>query len=306
MDYQNKYIKYKQKYLKLKTQIGGNSMDCDNMRMIQNCDLCFSNVIIHLFYSIPEFRNAIITLQSLDNTYNVPYATPTRYSDNFLFFMKNLFYHMDRKNRILPEFANDNYVLCTEDSKFHRIYTFFIDDYQSSASQILNVPYNGHLCSVNQSLYYFTIIFSDILDKLFCYILHPISCEKNYLIDNDYKDIKLNKYMICHPDRKEDCSDEYDYINIKNYEKNINGTFYELIAIISGVYLSKEGAIDAGDGFCEGPYGHFWLDVYDKSTGKYTMINDVEPKIETNYDRNKNKALDNKPPANAWLIYEKC
>ena len=141
MNFINKYKKYKIKYLKLKYQLGGavtsgsaggsvtvdkieatkiqedkpicvNSLNFDNSRMIQNCNLCWNNTIIYLFYSIPEFRIAILNLEKINNTNKSINSIPEQLDINLLLvYLKKLFNLMDKSNTYSPEIVNDIFIL---------------------------------------------------------------------------------------------------------------------------------------------------------------------------------------------------
>ena len=137
------------------------------------------------------------------------------------------------------------------------------------------------------------IVFSDILDKIFTYFID--SGEKVYIIEKGIEEvvpkIQYNKYLIRPPN---------DYLNIREYNINIQGNNYELVAILSGDYITKEEAEKFN--LNEGAGGHYWLDIYDKLKNKFTMINDLKELVITDFERNKNSSVIS---ANAWLIYEK-
>jgi len=275
MSFKEKYLKYKNKYVNLKNQIGGsNSLNFNESRMIQNNNLCFNNVVIYLFYSIPEFKNAI-----LENT-----------SDSFL---KKLFRLMDKKITVSSDIVNDNFILFNKDDEFYNQYVKFIKDFYILANNYDEMGFlNGEMGFLNVSLINFMVVFSDIINNLFCYFID--NGEKIYFIEDTIplEIIKFNKYLIRPPF-------DSDYINIKNYNIKLGEHNYELVAILSGVYISKE---EAGDGYDEGAGGHYWLDIYNKSTKLYTMINDLEDSVKKDFNRSENPSA---KAAIAWLIYEK-
>lgn len=336
MDFINKYKKYKRKYLDLKYQLGGavgdleeaksTSLNFDNSRMIENCNLCYNHAIIYLFYSIPEFKSAILSLQTINNTNKSVNSIPEQIDINLLLlYLKELFILMDKNNEYPPEIVNDIFILCNVENKFLNEYKQFIKNYYILAQNNLGYKFvnnrlydradiiqpndefdrldNNEYGFLNLSLSNFMIVFSDILDKLFCYYIDTEDSkdEKVYIFEeHKAKEIKYNKYLIRSPFTKDSNPREYDFINIKEYKLKIEDNEYELAAILSGVYISPE---TAGDEYTEGPGGHYWLDIYNKSNNKFTMINDLEDKVEINYEREKNPHA---TAAISWLIYKKC
>jgi len=336
MNFINKYKKYKIKYLKLKHQLGGaigitpvqkppcvNSLNFDNSRMIENCNLCYNNAIIYLFYSIPEFRSAILNLEKINNTNKSINSIPEQIDINsLLMYLKKLFNLMNKSNIYSPEIVNDIFILCDGENQFFNEYKEFIKNYYILGQNNLGYRFannklydksniiqpndefdkldNNENAYLNLSLFNFMNIFSDILDKLFCYNIDTDIGEKNYIITENSTEVKYNKYLLRPPFSKDANPTEFDYINIKEYKIKIEDNEYELVGILSGVYVSPE---EANDEYVEGPAGHYWLDIYNKSNNTFIMINDLEDKVEINYERGKNP---HGTAAIAWLIYQKC
>jgi len=300
-------------------QLGGsNSLNFDTARMIQNCNLCYNNAVIYLFYSIPEFRNAVLTLTRIENTNKLSTSIPEQVDINLLLEkLKQLFNLMNKANTFSTEIVDDNFVLCNTTNNFYKEYIKNIKDSYIIANNNKGgifrdnniYDYSGNIMSgdefnkidnnemgyLNISLFNFMTVYSDIIDKLFCYFID--SGEKVYIIEDGAPIHQYNKYLIRPPFKKDDNPDEYDYINIKEKSIKFNDdNIYELVGILSGVYIPKQ------DGFEEGPGGHYWFDIYDKTTNQFIMINDLENSVERNYERDKNPTA---TPAISWLIYEK-
>jgi hypothetical protein len=316
--YYNKFKKYRLKF-KLFNQLGGsNSLNFNNARMIQNCNLCYNHAVIYLFYSIPEFRHAVLTLTTINNTNKLRNSVPEQVNINLLLVkLKQLFYLMDKNNKFSDEIVDDNFILCNPTNSFYKDYIKNIKDCYILANNNKggifnnNIIYdihkniistdefdridNNEMGYLNLSLFNFMTVFSDIIDKLFCYFND--SNEKVYIIEDGAPIHQYNKYLIRPPFKKDDNPDEYDYINIKHLSIEFNDdNKYELVGILSGVYIPKQ------DEYEEGPGGHYWFDIYDKTTNRFTMINDLEDSVKINYERDKNPIA---TPAIAWLIYEK-
>jgi hypothetical protein len=321
--YYDKYQKYVNKCTtkfneEYKQSGGSNSLNFDNTRMIQNCNLCYNNAVIYLFYSIPEFRRAILTLTTINNTNKLSNSVPEQANINLVLKkLKQLFYLMDKNNKFSDEIVNDDFILCNTTNSFYKDYIKNIKDcyiiannnkggtfrnnhiYDNQETIISSYEFdrldNNEIGYLNLSLFNFMTVFSEILDKLFCYYID--SNEKIYIIEDATPIQQYNKYLIRPPFKKDDNPNEYDYINIKEKSIKFNDdNIYELVGILSGVYISKQ------DDYEEGPGGHYWFDIYDKITDRFTMINDLEDSVKINYERNKNPAA---IPAIAWLIYEK-
>ena len=350
MEYKEKYLKYKKKYLDLKQdiftqsggikgkylalkqdiftqsggikekylalkQIGGSMLNFDNSRMIENCNLCYNNSIIYLFYSIPEFRLAIASLGHIENTNK---AHNSKHSDidinSLLIFIKGLFNLMD-KTKPTDRDVDEDFICCTKD--FYRQYTKFIKDFYILAFNNFGYKYeNNTMCSdsgeiihdftdldagkmshINVSLFNFMNVFSQILEEFFCYYIDPSNNEKVFLIEKGAP-YYPKKYMITPPSKKEDGS--YDYINILEYKIDIGTFSYELVGVLSGVYISKKVADEHG--MVEGIGGHYWLDLYEKTIGQFTMVNDLEDNVKRGFERDKNP-IPNSCAGIGFLIY---
>jgi hypothetical protein len=300
MSFEQKYKKYKNKYLKLKSQLGGsNSLSFENSRMLENCNLCFNNSVIYLFYSIPEFKKMVLELDKINNTNKKSSSKVEKVDINELFlYLKDLFKKMNKETILNSEIGNENFVLCNKEyTKF--IKNFYILAINNLGENELDYQYyfdrldNKEMGFLNVSLQYFLIVFSDIIDKIFTYYVDD--GEKVYFIEDGAPISKFNKYLIRPPFKKIDNPGEFDYINIQNYKIEIGGNNYKLVGILRGNYISPQ---ETDDGLTEGPGDHYWFDIYNERTNNFTRINDLEISIVKEIEKQKTDAI-------SWLIYEK-
>lgn len=327
MDYYSKYLKYKNKYLELKQKnelIGGslkkNKVSFDG-RIIENCyNLCYNNSVIHLFYSIPEFREKVEKVNKINNINLRVFSSKVKQVDiNDIFNrLKEIFKLMNKKNKASPNLVNDNIVICDRalSDFYNNIYKKFLIElvilaynnkggrYDNSKYQIVygknkimdtdeQIPrlINNDFGFLHHTLHNFLVCFSDLLKDIFTYYIHPKTKEliftfySNQNLNNikmlgEKINVKFNKYIIF-------------MLNEEDFDADIfiNNSKYVFVAQISTKWIIENNQRIRG--------GHFWLDIYDYDKDKFTRIDDLKKQIQRNVKFNY------KTEAAYYIIYQK-